>query len=111
MGAPEKVETVVLVSGRHYYTLAKHIEENKIGNVAVVRLESLCPFPIELLYAGRAELCQPAVGVGQVHRREADQLLEDTFSFLFLFPLSLSSFSFLFLFPLSLSSFSFLFLF
>ena len=64
---------------------------------------------IELLYAGRAELCQPAVGVGQVqiksflylfaimnvitifglmfilmvpqvHRREADQLLEDTFS-------------------------------
>ena len=47
--APEKVETVVLVSGRHYYTLAKHIEENKIANVAVVRLESLCPFPIERL--------------------------------------------------------------
>ena len=47
--APEKVETVVLVSGRHYYTLAKHIEDNKIANVAVVRLESLCPFPIERL--------------------------------------------------------------
>merc|ERR1719430_1360167 len=120
--APEKVETVVLVSGRHYYTLAKHIEENQIANVAVIRLESLCPFPIERLqeetarfknakkwiwsqeehrnqgawsfvntrvssllgidmkYAGRAELCQPAVGVGQVHRREADQLLVDTFS-------------------------------
>jgi len=120
--APEKVEKVVLVSGRHYYTLAKHIEDNKIANVAVVRLESLCPFPIERLqqevvrfknakkwvwsqeehrnqgawsfvkprassllgielqYAGRAELCQPAVGVGQVHRREAEQLLLDTFS-------------------------------
>ena len=47
--APDKVETVVLVSGRHYYTLAKHIEENKIVNVAVLRLESLCPFPIERL--------------------------------------------------------------
>ena len=47
--APEKVETVILVSGRHYYTLAKHIEENQIANVAVIRLESLCPFPIERL--------------------------------------------------------------
>merc|ERR1711936_449324 len=83
---PEKVEKMVLVSGRHYYTLAKHIEENKIGNVAVVRLESFVKprvfslLGIELMYAGRAELCPPAVGVGQVHRREADQLLEDTFS-------------------------------
>ena len=47
--APEKVESVILVSGRHYYTLAKHIEENQIANVAVIRLESLCPFPIERL--------------------------------------------------------------
>jgi len=118
---PDKVEKVVFVSGRHYYTLAKYIEDNNIQGVAVVRLESLCPFPAEKLqeevkkyknakswvwsqeehrnqgawafvkprmenlvgvsvsYAGREELCQPAVGVGQIHRQEADRLLQDTF--------------------------------
>jgi len=42
---PSKVERVVLVSGKHYYTLTKHIQDNAINNVAVIRLESLCPFP------------------------------------------------------------------
>jgi len=120
-GADARVDTVVLVSGRHYYTLAKHIEEQKISGVALIRLESLCPFPAGRLqaelarfpgaarfvwsqeehrnqgawafvrprlerlagvaaeYCGRGELCQPAVGVGQVHRSEAEQILRDTF--------------------------------
>jgi probable 2-oxoglutarate dehydrogenase E1 component DHKTD1 len=122
VAAPSKVEKVVFVSGRHYYTLAKHIEEKKLVGVAVVRLESLCPFPagrlqeevkrfpnakkfiwsqeehrnqgawsfvrprmealvgVRLDYAGRAELCQSAVGVGQVHRAEAEDLLAQTFA-------------------------------
>merc|ERR1712045_1007195 len=94
--APEKVETVILVSGRHYYTLAKHIEEaarfrnakkwiwsqeehRNQGAWSFVKPRVSSLLGIDLKYAGRAELCQPAVGVGQVHRREADQLLEDTF--------------------------------
>lgn len=120
--APEKVEKVIFVSGRHYFTLSKYIQENSVQNVAVVRLESICPFPAERLqqelkkyknakkfvwsqeehrnmgcwtfvqprfenlvgaklsYAGRDELCQPAVGVGQVHQAENKQILDRTFS-------------------------------
>jgi len=117
----DKVEMIIFVSGKHYYTLTKHIEENNIQNVGVIRLESLCPFPvqglktelesyknakkfiwsqeehrnmgcwsfvaprfrnilgIELTYAGRDELCQPAVGVGQVHQQENKAILDQTF--------------------------------
>ena len=39
------VERLIFVSGRHYYTLTKHMEENNIQDAAVIRLESLCPFP------------------------------------------------------------------
>jgi len=119
---PEKVEKVIFVSGKHYFTLSKYIQENSIQHVAVVRLESICPFPAErlqqemkkyknakkfvwsqeehrnmgcwsfvqprfenilglkLTYAGRDELCQPAVGVGQVHQAENQQVLEQTFA-------------------------------
>ena len=38
---------IIFVSGKHYYTLTKHIEENNIQNVGVIRLESLCPFPVQ----------------------------------------------------------------
>lgn len=34
----------------------------------------------KLSYAGRDELCQPAVGVGQVHQAENKQILDRTFS-------------------------------
>ena len=34
---------------------------------------------VALDYVGREELCQPAVGVGQVHQEEARNLIEDTF--------------------------------
>jgi len=120
--APEKVEKVIFVSGKHYFTLSKYIQENSVQNVAVVRLESICPFPAERLqqelkkyknakkfvwsqeehrnmgcwsfvqprfenlvgvklsYSGRDELCQSAVGVGQVHQAENQQILDRTFS-------------------------------
>ena len=43
---PEGVRRVVLVSGKHYYALLG--EWNKRGkerDTALVRIESLCPFP------------------------------------------------------------------
>lgn len=122
VSSPDSVTKLIFVSGKHYYTLSKHIQENNIKNVAVIRLESICPFPtgrlqtelakyknaqefvwsqeehrnmgcwsfvrprfenlvgVHLRYAGRGELCQPAVGVGKVHQAENKQIVEDTFS-------------------------------
>ena len=119
---PDRVEKIIFVSGKHFYSLAKHMEENNIEQTALIRLETLCPFPaaklqeevskykkvktfvwsqeehrnmggwsfvaprfrnilgVDLRYAGRQELCQPAVGVGQVHQQENSQILRDTFS-------------------------------
>ena len=116
------MEKLIFVSGKHYYSLTKCMEENNIEKTAVIRLETICPFPaaklqeelkkyknvksfvwsqeehrnmgcwtflaprfrnllqVELRYAGRGELCQPAVGVGQVHQRETKEVLEETFS-------------------------------
>lgn len=42
---PEKVRKVVLCTGKIYYDLLKHQEENKVEDVALVRLEQLYPFP------------------------------------------------------------------
>ncbi|KAK3092434.1 hypothetical protein FSP39_002811 [Pinctada imbricata] len=42
---PDKVTKVIFCSGKHFYTLQKERESRKIDNVAIVRLESLCPFP------------------------------------------------------------------
>ncbi len=47
VATPSSVEKVIFTSGKHYYTLSKHIQENGIKNVAVLRIESLCPFPAE----------------------------------------------------------------
>ena len=33
----------------------------------------------DLAYAGRSPLCQPAVGVGSVHQREAIEIMQQTF--------------------------------
>ncbi|XP_034952353.1 probable 2-oxoglutarate dehydrogenase E1 component DHKTD1 homolog, mitochondrial [Chelonus insularis] len=108
-----KVERVILVSGKHYYELIKQREIIGSQNTAIVRVESLCPFPLmelndelnkyryarqfiwsqeepqnmggwsfikprfenlcgkRLKYCGREALATPAVGVGQIHDREA----------------------------------------
>ncbi|XP_015608357.1 probable 2-oxoglutarate dehydrogenase E1 component DHKTD1 homolog, mitochondrial [Cephus cinctus] len=45
-----EVTKVILVSGKHYYALNNHREVVGAKNVAIIRVESLCPFPIlELL--------------------------------------------------------------
>uniref|UniRef100_A0ABM5GGT1 2-oxoadipate dehydrogenase complex component E1 n=2 Tax=Pogona vitticeps TaxID=103695 RepID=A0ABM5GGT1_9SAUR len=48
---PKNVSTVILCSGKHYYALAKHREtlEEKKQTTAIIRLEELCPFPLEAL--------------------------------------------------------------
>jgi 2-oxoglutarate dehydrogenase E1 component len=47
--APEKVERVVLCSGKVYYHLLEARMEREIENVALIRLEQLYPFPEEEL--------------------------------------------------------------
>ncbi|XP_065524129.1 2-oxoadipate dehydrogenase complex component E1 isoform X2 [Lathamus discolor] len=48
---PKSVTRVVLCSGKHYYALVKQRETlgQKQHNVAILRLEELCPFPLEAL--------------------------------------------------------------
>lgn len=43
----DKVKRVILCSGKHYYNLNAFRTENKIHEVAIVRVESLCPFPVQ----------------------------------------------------------------
>lgn len=44
------VTKVILVSGKHYYALDNYRETSENKNVAIIRVENLCPFPVyELL--------------------------------------------------------------
>ncbi|KAM8861195.1 2-oxoadipate dehydrogenase complex component E1 [Synchiropus picturatus] len=47
----ESVQKVVLCSGKHYYALLKQRESTPSGqqNAAIIRVEELCPFPLEAL--------------------------------------------------------------
>lgn len=40
------VRRVILVSGKHYYALEKYRETLAAQDTAIVRVESLCPFPV-----------------------------------------------------------------
>lgn len=42
---PSKVRRVIFVSGKHYYALHNERERLGVDDVAIIRLESLCPFP------------------------------------------------------------------
>ncbi|KAI4467524.1 2-oxoglutarate dehydrogenase [Holotrichia oblita] len=42
---PEKVDKILLTSGRHYYTLLEKRESLGATNTAIIRLECFCPFP------------------------------------------------------------------
>ncbi|RZC41620.1 2-oxoglutarate dehydrogenase E1 component DHKTD1 -like protein, mitochondrial, partial [Asbolus verrucosus] len=42
---PAKVQTVLITSGKHYYSLCEKRESLGVTNTAIVRLESYCPFP------------------------------------------------------------------
>ena len=49
--APEKVRKVILCTGQVYYDLeAARAKENK-NDVAILRVESLCPFPFKEIIA------------------------------------------------------------
>lgn len=43
---PSKVTKVILCSGKHYYNLDAERTKQNIDNVAIIRVESLVPFPI-----------------------------------------------------------------
>lgn len=43
------VRRVVFCSGKHYYALAKQREATQSLDTAIIRLESLCPFPAEMI--------------------------------------------------------------
>ncbi|KAF3688640.1 putative 2-oxoglutarate dehydrogenase E1 component DHKTD1, mitochondrial [Channa argus] len=46
----ERVQKVVLCSGKHYYALLKQRETSPANlNTALIRVEELCPFPLEAL--------------------------------------------------------------
>ncbi|EFA05916.2 probable 2-oxoglutarate dehydrogenase E1 component DHKTD1 homolog, mitochondrial [Tribolium castaneum] len=42
---PKQIQVVLLTSGKHFYNLASKRESLGAKNVAIVRLESYCPFP------------------------------------------------------------------
>lgn len=42
---PEKVDKILLTSGKHYYTLLEKRESLGAMNTAIIRLECFCPFP------------------------------------------------------------------
>lgn len=44
---PSRVQKVILCSGKHFYNLNSYRREKEINNVAIVRIESLCPFPVQ----------------------------------------------------------------
>ena len=45
--APEKVRKVIFCSGQVYYDLAGEIKKNGVNDIAVLRVESICPFPFQ----------------------------------------------------------------
>ncbi|XP_071529923.1 probable 2-oxoadipate dehydrogenase complex component E1 homolog [Panulirus ornatus] len=42
---PDNVRKVIFVSGKHYYLLVSEREDRNIKDTAIIRIESLCPFP------------------------------------------------------------------
>lgn len=40
------VKKVIVCSGKHYYNLATERRDRKLDDVAIIRIESLCPFPV-----------------------------------------------------------------
>lgn len=45
--APEKVRKVILCSGQVYYDLEAAREKDGKNDIAILRVESLCPFPFK----------------------------------------------------------------
>lgn len=47
--SPKQIKTMVFVSGKHYYALDEKVSELGRNDVAIIRLEQLCPFPVREL--------------------------------------------------------------
>lgn len=43
--SPADVQRMIFVSGKHYYALNQQRQEKGLKDVAIIRLEELCPFP------------------------------------------------------------------
>lgn len=43
--ASSSIRRLLFVSGKHYYALNQHRVDNAIKDVAIIRIEELCPFP------------------------------------------------------------------
>ncbi|XP_030369346.1 probable 2-oxoglutarate dehydrogenase E1 component DHKTD1 homolog, mitochondrial [Scaptodrosophila lebanonensis] len=52
---PEQVRKVIICSGKHYYNLAEERAKREVLDTAIIRLESLCPFPQQELQAQLAQ--------------------------------------------------------
>ncbi|XP_064535952.1 probable 2-oxoglutarate dehydrogenase E1 component DHKTD1 homolog, mitochondrial [Drosophila montana] len=52
---PEEVRKVIICSGKHYYNLVEERAKRQVQDTAIVRLESLCPFPVQELQAQLAQ--------------------------------------------------------
>jgi len=114
---PSQVKKVILCSGKHYYNLAEERQQKGYNDVAIIRVESLCPFPLheiqqeldkyknaktfiwsqeehrnmgawshvkprfeyligkQLQYSGRDEGSTTAVGIGKIHKKEAEEVV------------------------------------
>lgn len=59
---PSKVKKIIFCSGKHYYNLDNERKTKNIPDVAIIRVESLCPFPVhelhqELIKYKKASVC------------------------------------------------------
>lgn len=41
-----QIKRVILCSGKHYYNLVEEKVKRKVSDTAIIRLETLCPFPL-----------------------------------------------------------------
>lgn len=58
-----KVRRVILCSGKHYYDLNARRVEQRLEDVAIVRVESLCPFPVGEINAELAKYSNAKGGI------------------------------------------------
>lgn len=69
--APEKVRRVVLCSGQVYYDLEARRERDGHNDVAILRVESLCPFPFKELIASLKQYKNASVTWAQEEPKNA----------------------------------------
>ncbi|EDW82987.1 uncharacterized protein Dwil_GK22616 [Drosophila willistoni] len=51
----DQVRKVIICSGKHYYNLVEEREKRQAFDTAIIRLESLCPFPVQELQGQLAQ--------------------------------------------------------